>query len=321
MATAPTGVLLIQLGTPDAPTTPALRRYLRKFLSDPRVVDVNPWLWKPLLHGVILRTRPRKSAALYKRVWTEQGSPLLVHTKQLADGVAAALGDDYLVRYGMIVGNPPLGGALDELVRAGCRDVVVLPLFPQFSSATTASAFDAVAKWATTRKDLPSLRFVRSFPDHPAYIEALRKTVVDAGVVATKDAPLLMSFHGIPKRYAAEGDPYPDECRRTADALASALDLDDDVWRVVYQSRFGREEWLTPYADASVAKLPGEGVTSMSVITPSFVADCLETIDEIGRELRETFEAAGGKGYTRIDCINAGRPAVDAVAEIVRETL
>jgi len=318
-APAPTGVLLIQLGTPDEPTTPALRRYLRQFLNDPRVVDVNPLLWKPLLHGVILRTRPRRSAALYKRVWTDEGSPLLVHTQNLTAGVAQALGDEYLVKFGMIVGNPALGGTMDELMTAGCRDVIVLPLFPQFSSATTASAFDAVAKWTETQKNLPSLHFVRSFPDHPAFIEALRQSVVDAGVTPTKDEPLLISFHGIPKRYVAEGDPYAGECDRTADALAKSLGLEDDVWRIVYQSRFGRDEWLQPYADATVGKLPSDGVTSISVITPSFVADCLETIDEIGRELRETFEAGGGKGYTRVDCINAGQPAIDAIAQIVRD--
>ena len=317
----PTGVLLVQLGTPDAPTAKALRRYLREFLSDPRVVDINPWLWKPLLYTIILTFRPRKSAALYRRVWTEEGSPLRVYTEAQTEGVAKRLGDAYRVTHAMVLGTPTIASRLDELEAAGCEDIVVLPLYPQYSSATTASVFDRIARWSKGRRNLPTLHFVRSFPDHPAYIEALRQSVVETGIEPTVEAPLLMSFHGIPKRYADTGDPYPEECERTAAAVAASLGLADDAWQVVYQSRFGPETWLQPYADETVWELPEEGITSVSVATFSFVADCLETIDEIGRELREEFEEAGGEHYVRVPCINASDAACDAFAQIVRETL
>lgn len=315
----PTGVLLVQVGTPDAPTTKAVRRYLAEFLGDPRVVDTNRLIWKPILHGIILRTRPRKSAALYQRVWTPEGSPLLIYSEAQAAGVGRLLGDGYVVRCGMAVGNPSIADRMDELMAAGCRKVIVVPLFPQYSSATTAAAFDCVARWAKSQRNLPGINFVRSFPDHPAYIAALAQSVRDADVTPTAEAPLLMSFHGIPKRYAETGDTYPEECQRTAAALAAALGLAEDAWRVVYQSRFGREEWLKPYAEPSVAALPGEGIRAISVATPSFVADCLETIDEIGRELRETFEEAGGEDYTRIPCVNASESFCEALATLVRE--
>lgn len=315
----PHGVLLVQLGTPDAPTTKAVRRYLAEFLSDRRVVDLNRAVWKPILHGIILRLRPRKSAALYRRVWTDEGSPLLLHTQAQAEGVQTELGDDYRVTFGMTIGNPSVGERMDALVAAGCRHITVVPLYPQYSSATTASVFDRITRWSAKRRDLPGITFVRSFPDHPAYVDALAETVKEAGVAPTASEPLLMSFHGIPKRYADTGDPYPQECERTARALGAALGLPDDAWRLVYQSRFGREEWLKPYADETVEALPGEGITSISVATPSFVADCLETIDEIGRELREEFEEAGGQGYVRVPCVNASPAMCRALAALVRE--
>jgi ferrochelatase len=316
-----TGVLLAQLGSPDAPTPAAVRRYLAQFLSDRRVVDLSPWLWKPILHGIVLRTRPRRVAPLYRNVWTEAGSPLLVTTRAQATALQARLGPDWLVEHGMRVGSPPLGAALDRLVEAGCERVVVLPLFPQYSSATTASVLDAVAEWAQGRRRLPGLVFVRSFADHPAWIAALRAEVRRAGVVPSPQAPLLVSFHGIPVRYARTGDPYPAECAATVRALVAALALPERSWRVVFQSRFGREEWLQPYAFEAISRFPSEGVRSVSVICASFAADCLETIDEIGREGKRLFLEAGGETYVRVPCPNASPEAVEALAAIVRESV
>jgi protoporphyrin/coproporphyrin ferrochelatase len=315
-----TGVLLAQLGTPDAPTTPAVRRYLREFLSDRRVVDLNPWIWKPILHGIILRTRPKRSAALYRRVWTEAGSPLLVHTQAQARGLAQRLEGSHRVGFGMRIGNPSIARGLDELVAEGCTRIGILPLFPQFSSATTSSVQDAVEAWSRKHPAVET-DLVCSFCDDAGWIAALRERVVASGFVPSRTAPLLMSFHGIPQRFADRGDPYDRECRRTAVALAEALALEDDAWRMVFQSRFGREAWLQPYTDEILARLPREGITSVAVITPSFVSDCLETIDEIGRESRRVFEEAGGVTYARIECVNASEAFLDALAGIVRERL
>lgn len=316
-----TGVLLVQLGSPDAPTTPAVRRYLREFLSDRRVVDLNPWLWKPILHGVILRLRPRRSAALYRRIWTDEGSPLLVTTRAQARALGSRLGDAVPVLYGMRYGNPALGAALDELHGLGCGRVVVLPLFPQYSTATTLSVEDAVGAWIDRQAAPPTVEYVGSFPDHPAYVEALRADVLACGFEATAQTPLVMSFHGIPQRYADGGDPYPQECERTARALAAALGLADDAWRLAYQSRFGREPWLRPYTDELLRELAESGIDGVAVVTPSFVADCLETIDEIGREHRQVFAHSGGQRYTRIACINASDRAIDALEALLRERL
>ena len=317
----PVGVLLAQLGTPDAPTPKAVRRYLAEFLGDRRVVDLNPVPWWLILHGVILRVRPRRSAALYQRIWTDAGSPLLTTSRAQQTALQAQLGPEFVVELGMRYGRPPLGAALDRLVARGCRSVVVLPLFPQYSSATTASVFDAVATWARGRRFVPAFTFVQGFADHPAWIDALAATVRDAGVSPTPDAPLLLSFHGIPQRYADTGDPYPRACEATATALARRLALPDGAWRLVYQSRFGREPWLQPYLDRTVEALPGEGVKDVSVMTPSFVADCLETIDEVGREVKHVFEQAGGARYVRVPCPNDRPEMIAALAAVVRNHL
>jgi ferrochelatase len=314
-----TGVLIANVGTPEAPTPRAVRRYLRQFLSDRRVVDAPRLLWWPVLHGIVLRTRPRRSAALYRNVWTERGSPLLVVSEAQRRGLAARLGDGYRVELGMAVGEPSIAGALDRLAAAGCEPLVVLPLFPQYSSATTASVFDAVAAWTRRRRDLPGLVFVRGFADHPAWVRALAAEVERAGVRPTAAEPLVLSFHGLPRRYADEGDPYPRECEATARALAGALGLPDDAWRVVYQSRFGREEWLRPYAFEALAEMAREGTRSLSIVSASFAADCLETIDEIGREGQRVFREHGGERYVRVPCPNDSPEAIDALARIVRE--
>lgn len=316
-----TGVLLVQLGSPDAPTRKAVRAFLAEFLSDPRVVDVNRALWWPILHGIILRVRPKRSAALYERIWTGDGSPLLLHSRAQATALGERLGREFRIALGMRYGSPSLADAADGLLDAGCERMVVLPLFPQYSSATTASVLDALADWARRRRNVPALSFVRGFADHPRWIAALAGEVRSAGVAPTAESPLLVSFHGIPRRYADEGDPYPRECDATARSLAAALDLPADAWRIVYQSRFGREPWLEPCLDETLEALPGDGVRSVSVVTPSFVSDCLETIDEVGREARHTFEAAGGERYVRVPCPNASRAMIDALEAMVREAL
>jgi len=316
-----TGVLLVQLGSPDEPTPRAVRAFLAEFLSDRRVVDLNRALWWPILHGVVLRVRPKRSAALYRRVWTEEGSPLLLHSRAQADALAARLGPGFRVALGMRYGSPRLAEAADELLAAGCERMLVLPLFPQYCSATTASVLDALAAWARRRRDVPALSFVRGFADHPAWIAALVDRVRSAGVEPGTRSPLLISFHGIPQRYAEDGDPYPRECEATARALAAALGLDEGAWRVVYQSRFGREPWLRPYLDETLRGLPAEGVRSITVITPSFVSDCLETIDEVGREAKHLFEEAGGEDYVRVPCPNASGAMLDAIEAIARDAL
>ncbi|MDJ0522085.1 MAG: ferrochelatase [Planctomycetota bacterium] len=314
-----TGVCLVQLGTPDEPTVPAVRRYLEEFLLDRRVVDLTPWLWKPILYGIILRTRPKRSAANYQLVWTDEGSPLLLYTESLARKLGAALGDDFVVNCGMRIGNPSVGSRLDELVEAGCERILVLPCYPQWSTATNLSVEDAVGWWRDERPDAPETVVIGSFPDHPAYIAALARSVREAGVEASAEAPLVISFHGIPQKYAdKKGDPYPQECEATARALAAALELPEDAWRIAYQSRFGPAAWLQPYCDELLQELAESGIRTVSVVSPSFLADCLETIDEIGRELREEFEEAGGTSFTRVPCLNDADDLVDALAEILR---
>jgi len=312
-----TGVCLAQLGTPDEPTVPAVRRYLQEFLLDRRVVDLTPWLWKPILHGIILRTRPKRSAANYARVWTGQGSPLLLYTESLARKLDARVGDDFVVTCGMRIGNPSLASRLDALVDAGCDRILVLPCYPQWSTATSLSVEDAVGWWRDDRADAPETLVLGSFPDLPAYVEALVGSVRAAGVEASADAPLVISFHGIPQKYADRGDPYPQECETTARALAAALGLSDDAWHLAYQSRFGPAQWLQPYCDETLRRLVASGVRSVAVVSPSFLADCLETIDEIGRELRETFTRAGGTSFTRVPCLNDADALVTALAGIV----
>jgi ferrochelatase len=320
-STAPQGVLLAQLGTPEAPTAPALRRYLRQFLGDRRVVDVNPWLWKPLLHGVILRTRPRRSAAAYARIWTPEGSPLLVHSRAQARGVAERLGAGVRVELGMRLGEPSLAGALDRLVAAGCRRIVVLPLFPQHSGATTGSVFDGLGEWSRTKRGLPEIVFVRSFADHPAWIRAWAASIRRADALPTPARPLVLSYHGIPVRHVRDGDPYADECAATTRALTAELALDPALVRVVYQSRFGREPWLEPYAAEVVPRWAREGVKSLAIVPASFVADCLETLDELGHELSHAFRAAGGQELRVVPCPNASPEALEALTQIARERL
>jgi len=296
------GILLINLGTPDAPDTASVRRYLREFLWDPRVVEFPRPLWWLVLNGIILNVRSRRSAAAYRKVWTDEGSPLLVISRRQQQALAERTGMP--VALGMRYGRPAIAEAIDELMQAGVEEIIALPLYPQYSATTTATAFDALTDALRSRRNLPALNFIRDYHDHPAYIEALATSVRDWWAEHGRAERLLMSFHGIPRRYAEAGDPYPEQCTRTARLLAEALELDEGEWLMSYQSRLGREEWLRPYTDETLAELADEGVTSVQVIAPGFSADCLETLEEIAMENRELFLSRGGTRYEYIPALN-----------------
>ena len=315
-----TGLLLIQLGTPDAPTARALRPYLRQFLSDRRVIEVPRAIWLPLLHGYILRTRPAASAAKYARVWhPETGSPLMHYTKRQTE----LLGQQFPgvpVRFGMMVGNPSVEKAVTEMVAAGVDRLIALPLFPQYSATTTASATDSLFKALMTVRRVPAVRVVPPYPDHPAYLDAVAATIRDDLAKLTWEPDhLVISFHGIPQKYAQRGDPYAAQVVRTTRGLVKRLGLPRSKWTQTYQSRFGRDPWLKPYTDDVLAKLAKAGAKRVAVALPGFSADCLETIDEIGRESREVFEHAGGEHLHPIPCLNDHPAWIGAMAAIVRE--
>ncbi len=316
-----TAVLLCNLGTPDAPTAPALRRYLAQFLADPRVVEIPKLVWALILHGIILRVRPAKSAAKYATVWTPEGSPLKVWTEKQAKLLQGHLGERGLrvrVAYAMRYGQPAIAGTLDSLKREGVRRVLVLPAYPQYSGATTASVIDDVARWALQTRHLPELRFVNRYHDDPAYIAALAQTVREHWQREGRGDKLVMSFHGMPERTLHLGDPYHCECLKTGRLLAEALGLKDGEWLVTFQSRFGKAKWLQPYTEPSLVQLAQGGLKSVDLICPGFAADCLETLEEIDQEARAAFLAAGGQRFSYISCLNdhpAGMRALGALAE------
>ncbi|MEJ6521120.1 ferrochelatase [Shewanella bicestrii] len=317
------GVLLVNLGTPDEPTPKAVKRFLKQFLSDPRVVDLSPWLWQPILQGIILNTRPAKVAKLYQSVWTEQGSPLMVISEQqaqkLATDLSATFNQTIPVELGMSYGNPSIDSGFAKLKAQGAERIVVLPLYPQYSCSTVASVFDAVAQYFTQVRDIPELRFSKQYFDHDAYIAALAHSVKRHWKTHGQADKLILSFHGIPLRYATEGDPYPEQCRATAKLLAQALELTDGQWQVCFQSRFGKEEWLTPYADELLADLPRQGVKSVDVICPAFATDCLETLEEISIGGKETFLHAGGEVYHFIPCLNDDELHIELLRQLVQQ--
>lgn len=315
-----TGILLIQLGTPDAPTAAALRPYLRQFLSDPRVIQNQGLKWKLILNGIILRTRPAASAAKYARIWDEvTGSPLLHWTKRQTELLQQRF-PDVPVRFGMMVGNPPVEKAVSEMVAAGVDRLVALPLFPQYSSTTTASAVDALCKVLLGLPVVPAVRVVPPYPDHPAYIAATAAVIRDdLAALPWRPEHVVFSFHGIPQKYAQRGDPYASHVVRTTRALVAELGWPRDYWTQTYQSRFGRDPWLKPYTDDVLAALAKRGVKRVAVALPGFTADCLETVDEIGRESREVFEHAGGEHLRAVPCLNAHPRWIDALAALIRE--
>lgn len=308
------GVLLVNLGTPDAPTTPAVRRYLKQFLSDPRVIEVPRLLWFFILR-VILLIRPSRSAKAYQEVWTDEGSPLLVISEQQAAALQQQLGEDYHVELGMSYGSPSIPSALDKL--KGCNSITVLPAYPQYSGSTTASVFDAVSDYFQQQRVIPNLTFIRDYYDHPRYIQALAESIKMHWKTHGRADKLVMSFHGIPQRYAIKGDPYPCQSRHTARLLAAALGLSNDEWLLTFQSRVGREPWLQPYTDQTMKALPSQGVKTVDVICPGFSADCLETLEEISGENAKYFVEAGGDELRYIACLNDGASHIEMLANLV----
>lgn len=322
---SPVGILLTNLGTPDAPERGAVRRYLAEFLSDPRVVEQPRWLWLPVLHGVILNTRPRKSAAAYAKIWWDEGSPILVIARRQAAALQAAL-DARLSRpahvaLAMRYGTPSIEQGLESLRAAGCRQMLVFPLYPQYSATTTATTFDKVGSILRGWRDQPQLRTITRYYDESGYIDALAESVRRHWAIHGQAERLLLSFHGIPQRYADEGDPYPEECHTTARRLIDALELAPDAWQVSFQSRFGREPWLAPYTDRTLETWASQGVKNVDVICPGFSADCLETLEEIAITNRELFTARGGETLNYIPALNDNDSHIAALAELAQREL
>jgi protoporphyrin/coproporphyrin ferrochelatase len=324
------GVLLVNLGTPDAPTTAAVRRYLAEFLTDRRVVEVPPIAWRPVLHGYVLRTRPSRSAARYRAIWTRDGSPLLTISRQqrtllmgyLGQRIkAAALPADLCaVELGMRYGNPSIGAALAKLATANVDKLLVLPMYPQYAASTTASAFDALARALRGVRRVPALRFVDSFHDDPQYIKAMARAINDDWMKNGHPDHLVLSFHGVPRRTLDRGDPYHCQCQKTARLLATELGYARDRWTLAFQSRFGRAQWLTPYLGTVLDKLARDKVRRVDVFCPGFVADCLETLEEIGIEARQRFAASGGE-LRAMPCVNAHPAFIAALADLALRNL
>jgi ferrochelatase len=318
-----TGVLLAQVGTPEAPTPAAVRRYLRRFLSDRRIIDYPAWLWQPLLRLVILPSRSRRSARLYQRIWTPAGSPLLVESEKQRAALQAVLGDGYRVVLGMAYAGPSFDRAIDDLAAEGIARIIVLPMFPQYSSATTASVYDAVFRAATDRAErarvfVPALSCVPPFPDHPRYIDAVCARIRDAASESHPDHYVL-SFHGLPARYVANGDPYRRDCERTVEAIVRRCGWTDRDYTVSFQSRFGPEKWLSPATSDVLKGLHARGVRRPLVVAPGFTTDCLETLDELGNEGRAEFAHGGGDpaAYMLCRCLNDHEEWIQTMAELV----
>ncbi|WP_029524015.1 ferrochelatase [Polaromonas glacialis] len=318
-ALATTAILLCNLGTPDAPTAPALRRYLGEFLSDARVVEIPKALWWLILHGIILRTRPKKSAAKYASVWLPEGSPLKVWTEKQAlmlRGYLGQRGHHVEVRYAMRYGNPSIASQLDQLKADGVTRILILPAYPQYSGTTTASVFDAVYTWAAKVRRIPEFRFINNYHDDPGYIDALADKIRQHWKLNGQADKLVMSFHGVPERTLMLGDPYHCECHKTARLLAENLGLSKDRWQLTFQSRFGKAKWLEPYTEPTLVKLAQSGLKSVDLVCPGFTGDCLETLEEISMEARHAFLEAGGKTFSYIDCLNDSPRWLAALSDI-----
>ncbi|HDZ0635709.1 ferrochelatase [Klebsiella pneumoniae] len=310
-----TGILLANLGTPDAPTLGAVKRYLRQFLSDKRVVDTSRLLWWPLLRGVILPIRSPRVAKLYQSVWMEEGSPLMVYSRRQQQALAARL-PDTPVALGMSYGSPSLASAVDDLLAQGVEHIVVLPLYPQYSCSTVAAVWDELARILAKKRAIPGISFIRDYAEHPDYIHALAASVRASFAVHGEPDLLLLSYHGIPQRYANQGDDYPQRCRDTTRELVSALGLPPERVMMTFQSRFGREPWLTPYTDETLKMLGEKGTKHIQVLCPGFAADCLETLEEIAVQNREIFLEAGGKQYEYIPALNADAAHIEMMVNL-----
>jgi ferrochelatase len=312
-------VLLVNLGTPDAPDPAAVRRYLAEFLSDPRVIEIPRLVWKPILHGIVLRTRPAKSAEAYRQIWTDDGSPLMAISRRQAAKLRERLSDTIAVGQAMRYGNESIGHAISKLVDQGFRRILLAPLYPQYCAATTASAMDAAFKAISGMRWQPALRTLPPYFDDPHYIEALA-TNLKLQLSALDFLPdrLLLSFHGMPERTRALGDPYHDQCQVTARLVAEKLDIPVDV---AFQSRFGRAKWLGPATDAVLKAYPGQGVKKIAIAAPGFSADCLETLEELGIRGRDIFRGVGGTHFARLDCLNDSDEGMEMLDALIRREL
>ena len=320
------GILLANTGTPDEPTPKAVRRYLAQFLSDPRVIEFSRWFWLPLLHGIILRVRPRRSARLYQRVWDERGSPLLYHTQDLVEKLEGALRDqiteaDVHIAVGMRYGNPSIKSALAELREKGATHLFVLPVFPHYSNTTSGTIVKAVLDELKTWRWMPSVQALSEYYDRTAHIHAVAESVRAYWAENERAEKLLFSFHGIPQAYVEKGDPYQAQCLRSAGLIAEELGLEVGDWLATFQSRFGAQAWLQPYTDEVLKELGSENLASLDVVCPGFAVDCLETVDEIGREGCKAFQEAGGGNFAYIPALNATDLHVQALSEIILENL
>ncbi|MDE9563239.1 ferrochelatase [Xenorhabdus bovienii] len=314
------GVLLVNLGTPDEPTPVAIRRYLAKFLSDRRVVDIPPFIWKPLLYGIILPFRSSRVAKLYQKIWTEEGSPLLVYSQRQQKLLDEKLTDIPVV-LGMSYGFPSLPQAVGNLLQQGIDHLIVLPLYPQYSSTTSAAVFDSISKILKGYRTIPHLYFIRSYATHPAYIAALKETIEQSFEKHGLPDRLLLSYHGIPERLATIGDIYPQDCRATTELLIQALDYPADKIMMTFQSRFGRLPWLTPYTDKTMALLPEQGVEHVQVLCPGFSSDCLETLEEIQQQNQAIFLHAGGKKFEYISALNDNEAHISLLEQLVNNAM
>jgi protoporphyrin/coproporphyrin ferrochelatase len=313
------GVLLVNLGTPDAPTTPAVKRYLKQFLSDRRVVELNSLIWQPILRGIILNTRPQKSAANYAKVWMEGGSPLAVYTQAQADTLACSLHDKAIVRYAMRYGQPAIATVLEEMKAQGCNRILIAPLYPQYSGATTATVIDDAFAALKAMRWQPALRTLPPYHDDPAYIGALAESLT-AGLAQLDFEPdaIVASFHGMPERTLFLGDPYHCHCQKTGRLLSEALGRE---LVISFQSRFGRAKWLEPATDDTLERLAKEGKRKVVIFAPGFAADCLETLEELAMEGREEFLAAGGTDFAYIPCLNDSAPGIAMLDSLIRREL
>ncbi|EDY86202.1 ferrochelatase [gamma proteobacterium HTCC5015] len=320
------GVLLVNLGSPKEPTAGAVRRYLRQFLSDKRVVELPRWLWWLVLNGIVLVVRPKKSAEAYRKIWMEQhGSPLIYHTQQQAEALHESLNDvlenDVVVDYAMRYGEPSMASAVERLCERGVDKLLVLPMYPQYSATTTASIVDEMGRILSRMRNQPEVRYIKDYFDHEPYIAAMAAHIREHWQTHGQSECLLLSFHGLPQRCINKGDPYREQCEITARLLADELLLEDQQWQLVFQSRFGAEEWLQPYLDKTLERMGGEGVNSVDVFCPGFASDCLETLEEIAIQGQESFSESGGGHLQYIPALNARDRHVEALVELCERHL
>jgi len=312
------GVLLCNIGTPDSPTPAAVKRYLNEFLSDRRVVEIPRFIWWPILHGVILQSRPKKSAKLYQKIWTEHGSPLLYYSRRLADSLEKAI--NIPVALGMHYGQPSIKNALAELQQKQVTKILIFPLYPQYSATTTAAAFDRVADTLKTWRNIPEIRMMHDYADDEYYIKAVSQSIQAARQQQGRKH-LLFSFHGIPKRFVDAGDPYHERCQTTAQLIAAELNLKPEEFFISFQSRLGRAEWLQPYTDKTLKKFPEQSMTEVHVVCPGFAVDCLETLEEIAIQGRKQFLEKGGKTFHYISALNDSPAHVETLAKIIKKQI